>query len=142
METKICEIGTIDDKKLEFAVICSVYRNQWIFVKHKERNTWEMPGGHRDQNEDIHRTAERELYEETGAYKFTLKPLFDYSVKAGEVIRSGRMFLSEVEALGELPNFEIEKIGSFHGFPKDLTYPQIYKKLFNEILKYKSLNHN
>ena len=43
------EDNTIDDDKLEFAVILAKYQNKWIYCKHKERDTWEIPGGHREQ---------------------------------------------------------------------------------------------
>ena len=56
-----------DDSLLRFAVICARYQNQWLLVRHRERRTWECPGGHREPGEDIDATARRELWEETGA---------------------------------------------------------------------------
>lgn len=38
---------TADDSLLKFAVIISKSDNKWVFCKHKERNTLEVPGGHR-----------------------------------------------------------------------------------------------
>ena len=38
------ELNSINDELLEFAVIYSMYKNEWVFVKHKDRTTWEMPG--------------------------------------------------------------------------------------------------
>ncbi|OOM76445.1 hypothetical protein CLPUN_26770 [Clostridium puniceum] len=29
--------------KLEFAVISAFFQGKWIFVKHKKRDTWEIP---------------------------------------------------------------------------------------------------
>ena len=55
-----------DDKLLKFAVIISKYNGKFVFCKHKERDTYELPGGHREENEDILTAAKRELYEETG----------------------------------------------------------------------------
>ena len=40
---------------------------KWVFCKHKERDTYEVPGGHREAGENILETAKRELQEETGA---------------------------------------------------------------------------
>jgi 8-oxo-dGTP diphosphatase len=74
------EDNTIDDDKLEFAVILAKYQNKWIYCKHKERDTWEIPGGHREKDEEILNTAKRELKEETGAEKFTMIPVAVYSV--------------------------------------------------------------
>ena len=52
---------TVDDSLLKFAVIVANYRGKWVFCKHKERDTYECPGGHREQGETILETAKREL---------------------------------------------------------------------------------
>ena len=65
----------IEDQLLKFAVIISKYQNKWVFCKHKLRDTFEIPGGHREENENILETAKRELYEETGAIDFKIKPI-------------------------------------------------------------------
>ena len=70
----------IEDQLLKFAVIISKYQNKWVFCKHKLRDTFEIPGGHREENENILETAKRELYEETGAIDFKIKPICVYSV--------------------------------------------------------------
>ena len=44
---------TVDDSLLKFAVIISQSNGKWIFCKHKERDTYEAPGGHREVGEDI-----------------------------------------------------------------------------------------
>ena len=61
-----CKSGEIDDRLLRFAVIAARYRDQWVFCRHKERDTWEIPGGHREAGESIDSAAMRELREETG----------------------------------------------------------------------------
>lgn len=61
---------TVDDSLLKFAVIISQSNGKWVFCKHKERDTYEAPGGHREVGEDILETAKRELQEETGAIQF------------------------------------------------------------------------
>ena len=70
----------IEDELLKFAVIISKHNGKWVFCKHKERNTYEIPGGHREPNEDILETARRELREETGALLFDIAPICVYSV--------------------------------------------------------------
>ena len=66
---------TVDDSLLKFAVIISQSNGKWVFCKHKERDTYEAPGGHREVGEDILETAKRELQEETGAIQFNIKPI-------------------------------------------------------------------
>lgn len=65
---------------MKFAVIISQRNGKWVFCKHKERDTYEAPGGHREVGEDILETAKRELQEETGATRFDIKPICVYSV--------------------------------------------------------------
>lgn len=36
------------DKPLKYAVICARCNGKWVFCKHKERDTYEIPGGHRE----------------------------------------------------------------------------------------------
>ena len=80
--TKVQFYDTVEDEKLRFAVIVAKTNGQYVFCKHKERNTLEVPGGHREPGEDILVTAKRELQEETGATEFTIRPVCVYSVTA------------------------------------------------------------
>ena len=50
---------TVDDSLLKFAVIISQSNGKWVFCKHKERDTYEVPGGHREAGENILETAKR-----------------------------------------------------------------------------------
>lgn len=140
METKICDLGRVNDKDLKFAVIVSKYNGKFIYVRHKKRDTWEVPGGHRELNENIDDTAKRELNEETGAIKFNIKPicdyLCDYSLESGFDDKSyGRLYYAEIEKLGKLPDFEIGEVQLFDKMPVNLTYPKIQPILINEVEK-------
>ena len=77
---KVNFFDAVDDALLKFAVIISKHKGKWVFCKHKERETYEIPGGHRESDELIMETAKRELHEETGALEFTLIPVCGYSV--------------------------------------------------------------
>ena len=114
------------------------YKGKWIFVIHKERDTLEIPGGHRELNEDICYTASRELVEETGAKDFSMIPVCIYSVQRGESESFGQLFYSKIILLDELPNSEIGEVRFFDTFPENLTYPLIQPYLFKKV----SQNHN
>jgi 8-oxo-dGTP diphosphatase len=129
-------LNLVEDSKLRFAVIMSRHNGKWIFARHKERVTWEIPGGHREQNEDIESTAARELIEETGAENFTIIPVCIYSVDRGESESFGQLFYSEISHLGGLPNSEIGEIGLFDDMPENLTYPLIQPYLFKKVEEY------
>ena len=46
----------VDDGLLKFAVIMTKTNGKWVFCKHKERDTYEVPGGHREAGEDFFET--------------------------------------------------------------------------------------
>ena len=72
----------VEDALLKFAVIIARTGGNWVFCKHRERDTYELPGGHREAGESILEAARRELYEETGALRFSMEPVCVYSVTA------------------------------------------------------------
>ena len=61
LEVNFYEIDDIDDSLLKYAVIVSRYMDKWVWCKNKVRKAWEVPGGHREENEEILHTAKREL---------------------------------------------------------------------------------
>ena len=130
---------SVDDSLLKFAVIASRCKNQWVFCKHKQRNTYEIPGGHREAGETILAAAKRELFEETGAVEFDIKPICVYSVQGDNgVIHNeeetfGMLFFANITTFEKLPEFEMEKIELFRGLPDELTYPQIQPMLFDRV---------
>jgi 8-oxo-dGTP diphosphatase len=129
------DLKTVDDSKLEFAVICSEFKSKWIWVKHKKRDTWEIPRGRREYNEDILSTAKRELNEETGAVNFEITEVCEYSVTKDGNTRYGRVYHADVKELKQSLDFEIEKIQVSRELPKELTYPQIQPLLLEKVIK-------
>ena len=132
---------TIDDTLLDFAVIISKANGKWVFCKHKERDTFEVPGGHREAGERIIDTAKRELKEETGAVDFDIKPVCAYSVKGktrvDEIIEKetfGMLFIADIFSFEEIHS-EIEKIIICDELVENWTYPLIQPKLIEEATK-------
>lgn len=135
MKTEFYSIGTIDEEKFDFAVICAAYKGEWILVRHKERNTWELPGGRREENEDINVTASRELFEETGARDYELEHVCDYSVTNDGRTTFGRVFYARVTEIGPLPESEIGEVRLFKDLPDNMTYPAIQPLIHNRVLE-------
>ena len=136
MKVEFSKIGQVEDKELKFAVITALFKGKFIFVRHKMRSTWEIPGGHREIDEEIDDTAKRELFEESGAIEFDIRPIADYCVIRDEEKDSyGRLYLSEIKILEDLPESEIGEVKLFDELPEKLTYPEIQPYLYNKILE-------
>lgn len=126
------DISIVDDTLLKYAVIVSRYRGRWVYCKHRERESWEIPGGRREFDETILATAQRELFEETGALDFTLTPICTYCV-ADKTKTYGILCYAEINVLGKIPESEIECIDFFDDEPEFLTYPLIQLFLFKKV---------
>jgi 8-oxo-dGTP diphosphatase len=127
---------TTDNFDFQYAVVASRFQNQWIFVRHRERNTWEIPGGHIEPGETSDQAASRELMEETGAIDFTIHPVAAYAVEKDEKTTYGWLYFAEVHKLGKLPDSEIAEIMLLKHLPGKLTYSLIQPILFEEVIKF------
>ena len=129
MEVKFYD--TVNDKLLKFAVVISQSNGKWVFCKHKERDTYEVPGGHREGGENILETAKRELQEETGAIRFDMKPLCVYSVTGKTRVNDtgeesfGLLCYAEIMEFATELHSEMEKIELLEELPEEWTYPLI-----------------
>ena len=108
---------TVNDELLKFAVIISQSNGKWVFCKHKERDTYEVPGGHREVGENILETAKRELQEETGALRF--------------------LCFAEITEFAKELHSEMEKVVLMDELPENWTYPLIQPKLIEKYLQKK-----
>lgn len=132
---------SVEDSLLKFAVIIAKSDGKWVFCKHRQRDTYEVPGGHREANETITETAKRELQEETGAVYFEIKPICVYSVKGKTRVNEsiddetfGMLFVADITSFENINN-EIEKIIIVDELVDNWTYPLIQPKLIAEAKK-------
>lgn len=131
---------SVEDSRLRFAVIVAQSGDKWVFCRHRQRQTLECPGGHREPGEDIEETARRELWEETGAEAFTLRPVCVYAVanlddttgeQQGEE-SCGMLYFARIDRFGPLPQREIGEICLLDAPPRrqeEWTYPAIQPHL-------------
>jgi len=137
MEVRLHDLCSKDESRLKYVVITALYKGKWICVRHRERITWELPGGHIEPGEVPIEAARRELYEETGATDFHIEEVCDYSVTAhndsGSNVSFGRLYFSRIQTMGELPESEIEDVKVFEGLPDHMTYPAIQPVLFQKV---------
>ncbi|MDY4194079.1 MAG: NUDIX domain-containing protein [Bariatricus sp.] len=124
----------IDDDLLKFAVIISKSNSKWVFCKHRDRDTYEVPGGHREAGELIEDTARRELKEETGALEFSITPICVYSVTGKNRVNDtgeetyGMLYFADITEFEEELHSEMEKVV----LPDEWTYPLIQPLLIAE----------
>ena len=117
----------------KYAVIIARHEGKLLWCRHRERNTWEVPGGHIEEGETALEAAARELQEETGAIDFTLTPLCWYRLhfSDGGMGSFSLLCVADVHSLGEL-HAEIAEVRTFDEMPSDLTYPNIQPFLLAE----------
>lgn len=136
MKLDYFKIGEINDEDLTFAVISAIYQGKWVYVRHKKRKSWEIPGGHREIGESIAKTAQRELFEETGATRFEVIPISDYSMEDSLKKQYGRLYFANIFEFGKLPNSEIGEVEFFENLPENLTYLEIQPYLFERTVQF------
>lgn len=123
------------DNILAYSVIVARCHNEWIFVRHCNRNTWEIPGGHIEPDEKPWEAALRELIEETGAIDPEPEAVSTYSVTKEGITGYGWLYFAEVSCLGQVQDTsEICEVKIMKRLPENLTYPDIQPILFEKVV--------
>ncbi len=120
----------------KYVVVISRYRGKLLLSRHRERDTWETQGGHIEPGETALEAARRELWEESGAEEFSLRPLCRYYawvVDNPEDGSWGAVFFADIERLGPLPESEMAETRCFDTLPEQITYPGITPFLFQQV---------
>ena len=127
----ICHTYPLGQKApYKYVVVLSRYRGKILLSRHRDRTTWETQGGHIEPGETPLEAARRELFEESGAVEFDIRPVFDYWAGDESGGASGRVFAAEIHKLGPLPASEMEEVRAFDQVPPNVTYPAITPEVF------------
>lgn len=138
-EVKFYNPSYTPEINLTYSVVAAKYGDDWLYVRHQKRKTWEIPGGHIEKDESADEAARRELTEETGALEFTLECVSTYSVLKNGKTGYGRLYLAKVFRLGPVPDIsEIAEVKIMDSLPRNLTHPDIQPHLYKRVLDYLS----
>lgn len=145
---KVNFYSKVEDHLLKYAVIMARHQNKWLFCRHQDRDTYEIPGGRRELAESIDDCAKRELIEETGAKNFTLIPVAVYAVQRTDSVSDkqtqsyGMLYFAQVKELSNQLEFEIADVILADTIPDKLTYPLIQAKLFDRVVEWLLTRNN
>ncbi|MDF1571871.1 MAG: NUDIX domain-containing protein [Bacteroidales bacterium] len=134
VEISLLPAGSVKASDLTYVVIGAREAGKWIFVRHEERDTWELPAGHIEPGEDPDHAAQRELFEETGTTGSDLRHLHDYVVRINGVADYGRLYFARVNERRPLPDSEIGEILLDTTTPGPATYPEAHA-VFIDVLR-------
>lgn len=133
----------VPETELKYAVIAARFQGQWIFCRHRQRQTWEIPGGHREPGETADEAARQELWEETGVSDAEIRRIGVYGVARDGAETFGMLYFAEVHALGVRPEeSEIAENTILQNLPAALTYPDIQPQLFKWVQGWLNMQSN
>ena len=113
MVSKTYNLGSLNTYK--YVVILSEYNGSILLSRHKDRKTWETQGGHIESGETPLEAAKGELFEESGAVDFIIKPLCDYRAWNEETGHgaNGVVFRAIIRQIGNMPESEMAEVRTF-----------------------------
>ncbi|MFO7852690.1 MAG: NUDIX domain-containing protein [Bacteroidota bacterium] len=122
----------------KYVVIGARYKDKWVFIKHKQRHSYEIPAGRINSEEDTDMAAGRELREETGAIRYKIECISTYTILENNKQRAGKLYYAEIESMGqEHDDHEIEKVVFSDVLPTVHSFPYVQTVLFDYLEKYR-----
>lgn len=110
------------------AIVVVLFSAEGLVLVRNEERAWEFPGGHREGNESYWETAEREVYEETGATVSVVEYLGYYKSSQGNVT-----VIACAEANSEEWTHEYSdppRVGVFDNLPPSLSFGDGREQIF------------
>ena len=133
MIVEVADVGSYSSYK--YVVVVAFAGSRLVLCRHRDRSTWETPGGHIEPGESPREAAVRELYEEAGIEPGRLSVAGDYRV--GTI--TGQVFVAEVGRRHALPAFEMAETRDVADLPENLTYPDIAQVLVQYARSWRTL---
>ena len=127
--------GELPAERIRYSVVAARVHGEWLYCRRRDRDTWEMPGGHIERIETPEAAAARELREETGCVCEKPVRVADYCLDGDSAC--GALFFAELESAGQPdPAFEMAEVCLTALPPRNQTYPEIQPELFRYVQGY------
>lgn len=123
------EVSKVEKKNVGYSAIMANENGKWLFVRHKDFETWEIPVGKREVRESPLECAKRELYEASGATLFHINEVCAYNLEDSE--KWGILYVATiVKRNAYLYRGMLEVVG-MEDIPENIAY-EVYRELYQK----------